>query len=187
MKVGRTLRVTTPHAWRAWLRAHHRSAREIWLVYHRKETGRKRISYNDAVDQALCFGWIDSTVKSLRGGAFAQRFTPRRKNAPISEMNKARVRRLLSARQMTKAGLEALPGHRAWLRPGPVKLRADVRRALRREPETWRHFQQFPASYQRIRIAFIEGARSRPDVFRKRLAFFVKKTRLNERFGMVQS
>jgi uncharacterized protein YdeI (YjbR/CyaY-like superfamily) len=65
MDITKTLHVTDRKAWQAWLKKHHRTEKEIWLVYYRKETGRPRIAYNDAVEEALCFGWIDSIVKSL--------------------------------------------------------------------------------------------------------------------------
>ncbi|HEV8660354.1 MAG TPA: hypothetical protein VGS96_17240, partial [Thermoanaerobaculia bacterium] len=92
---GRTLYVHRVSDWRAWLRKHHKTAREIWLVYYRKSSGKPRISYNDAVHEAIAFGWIDSTVKKLDVDRFAQRFTPRRPGSKASEMNKARARRLV--------------------------------------------------------------------------------------------
>jgi uncharacterized protein YdeI (YjbR/CyaY-like superfamily) len=65
MEISKTLHVTNHRDWRKWLRGHHKTEKEIWLVYYRKETGKPRISYNDAVEEALCFGWIDSIVKKL--------------------------------------------------------------------------------------------------------------------------
>jgi hypothetical protein len=91
----RTLYVHRVSDWRAWLRKHHSTAREIWLVYYRKASGKPRISHSDAVDEALCFGWIDSTARPLDADRWAQRFTPRRKGSPTSELNKARARRLV--------------------------------------------------------------------------------------------
>lgn len=108
MEITQTLYVQSAQAWRAWLEKHHATAREIWLVYYKKTSGKPRIPYNDAVDQALCFGWIDSLTKTIDGDRWAQRFTPRRPGSPLSEMNKARVRRLIREKQMTTAGLEAL-------------------------------------------------------------------------------
>jgi len=207
MDLGETLDVATAKEWRSWLRKHHRTAREVWLVYHPKASGKPSIAYNDAVDEALCFGWIDSTVKSLpagdrgkpggRGdpagglaGDRAQRFTPRRKTSGISEMNKARVRRLLRERRMTKAGLAALEGIAGaedLLKPKPVKLAPDVRAALREEPQTWKNFVGMPEDYKRIRLGFIEGARARPKVFATRLRYFVKMTRAKKQYGMVRA
>src|SRR5437870_12049488 len=93
MDVGETLDVRTRAVWRAWLRRNHARKKEIWLVLHTKASGRPSIAYNDAVDEALCFGWIDSIVKKVGAQSRAQRFTPRRKGSPVPELNKARARR----------------------------------------------------------------------------------------------
>lgn len=183
---GEILFVANRQAWRSWLRRNHRTEREVWLVYYAKASGKPRIPYNDAVDEALCFGWIDSMVKRLDDGGFAQRFTPRRTGSRVSELNKARVRRLLAEGRMTGAGLAALAGKKDLLAPPPLVVPADIRRALQDDPGAWRHFQAFPEAYRRIRIGWIEGARSRPDVFQTRLRYFVRMTRENKCYGMVQ-
>lgn len=81
MKLENTLYVTGRKAWRAWLAKYHKTETEVWLVYYRKETGKPRISYNDAVEEALCYGWIDSIVRTLDKERFAQRFSIRKKRA----------------------------------------------------------------------------------------------------------
>ena len=182
VEIGSTLDVATAKDWRAWLRKHHASEPEIWLVYHSKDSGRPSIPYSDAVDEALCFGWIDSTVKKYGPDSRAQRFTPRRPGSKLSEMNKARVRRLHEAGKMTKAGLEAAGD----ILDEPFEAPQDILKALRADEETWRNFQTFPDSYQRIRVGFIEMARNRPEVFQKRLAYLLKMTKANKRYGMVQ-
>jgi uncharacterized protein YdeI (YjbR/CyaY-like superfamily) len=183
--IGRTLRVATAPAWRAWLRAHHRRTPEVWLVFYAKSTGRAGIAYDDAVDEALCWGWIDSVVKRMPGeeGARAQRFTPRRPGAPISELNKARVRRLVAQRRMTKAGLAALAHVPDLLQPPPLRIAPDVRRALRQDPQAWRHFLAFPEEYRRVRIGWVEAGRGRPQ-FEQRLRHLVRMTKRGRRFGM---
>jgi len=182
MNVTRTLYVHRVAEWRAWLRKHHKTSREIWLIYYRKDSGKPRISYNDAVDEALCFGWIDSTQKTIDADRTAQRFTPRRRGSPTSEMNKARARRLVREKRMTAAGLTAI----GTLRAPRLMVSEDIRAALGREPNAWKHFQRFPVAYRRIRVAFIEGARGRPAEFQRRLRNLVRKSAKNERFGMVR-
>lgn len=108
MKVTRTLYVHHVADWRAWLRKHHMTSREIWLISYRKSSGKPRLSYNDSVDEALCFGWIDSIQKKIDDDRLAQRFTPRRPGSTTSEMNKARARRLVRERRMTAAGLAVI-------------------------------------------------------------------------------
>jgi uncharacterized protein YdeI (YjbR/CyaY-like superfamily) len=183
MKVGDTLDPRTRAAWRNWLRRNHARKKEIWLVYHAKASGRSSISYNDAVDEAICFGWIDSTVKKLDARSRAQRFTPRRMGSPVSEMNRARARRLVRDRRMTAAGRAALG---SALRREPLVVAGDVRRALRAEPGAWSRFERLPVAYKRIRLGFIEGARGRPEIFTTRLRYFARMTAQGKRYGMVR-
>ncbi len=190
MNVGKTLYVKTRKAWRAWLARHHQSASEVWLIYYKKHSGRPRIPYNDAVEEALCFGWIDSIAKPLDDVRWAQRFSPRRPTSRLSDMNRERVRRLIAARRMTKAGLERIK--HVFDRRTDTEQRAqwtvpkDILRRLKRDPTIWRNFSRFPESYRRIRIGWIVGARRRADVFERRLTHFLKMTAQNKRFGMVQ-
>lgn len=184
MEVGETLDVRTRAAWRSWLQRNHERKKEIWLMYHAKASGRSAISYNDAVDEAICFGWIDSTVKKVGPDSRAQRFTPRRKGSPVSEMNKARARRLVLERRMKPTGLAALG---TALRRERLVVAPDVRRALRAEPAAWARFERLPVAYKRIRLGFIEGARGRPEVFATRLRYFVRMTAQGKRYGMVRS
>ena len=182
MEVTRTLYVHRVADWRAWLRKHHKTSREIWLVYYRKSSGKPRISYNDSVDEALCFGWIDSIQKKLDDERLAQRFTPRRPGSKTSELNKARARRLVREKRMTPAGLAAIGS----LAAPRLVIAPDIKAALEKDPAAWKHFRRFPVAYRRIRIAFVEGARGRPAEFRKRLRNLVRRSAKNERFGMVR-
>ena len=164
---------------------------EIWLVYYKKHSGKARISYNDAVEEALCFGWIDSIVKKIDEVRFAQRFTPRKGGSKWSETNKARVRRLVKQGRMTSFGLEK--ANRA-VRAGESKnkylehsvIPSDILKALKRDKKTWENFRKFPASYKRIRVGWIEVARKRPGIFAQRLRYFLKMAAKNKKFGMVQ-
>jgi uncharacterized protein YdeI (YjbR/CyaY-like superfamily) len=185
MKLGKTLYVTDRKRWRAWLAQNHAKASEIWLIYYRKHTKNPRISYNDAVDEALCFGWIDSIAKGIDEQAFAQRFTPRRPGSRLSPMNRVRAARLIAARRMTRAGLEKIPLDD---RPGRRRFEVppDILRALKADPVVWKNFRRFPDSYRQIRVGWIDGARRRPAEFRKRLRYLLKMTAKNQRFGMVQ-
>jgi uncharacterized protein YdeI (YjbR/CyaY-like superfamily) len=185
VEVGKILRVTTRKAWRTWLEKNHASQKEIWLVQPLKHTGKRRIPYNDAVEEALCFGWIDSIVKKIDAGHVAQRFTPRRSaKSDLSETNKERVRRLIRARLMTPAGLAKIQTRMEE----PFVIPADVLRLLKKDAMTWKNFQAFPDWYRRIRIGWVEATRQqgRLDVFQTRLAYFLKMTAKNKRFGMVK-
>jgi len=187
MKIGKKLYVADRKAWRTWLKKHHKTATEIWLIYYKKGASKPRIPYNDAVEEALCFGWIDSLLKPIDHEKYAQRFSPRKKNSQLSPMNKERVRRLIRSKRMTRAGLEAIQ-HRfdhSEHRRSP-HIPPDIQKALQQDKVTWRNFSRFPDSYKRIRIGWIHASRRRPDVFRQRLNYFLKMTKQNKKFGMVQ-
>src|SRR5438874_9891192 len=105
MKMPKMLYVTNRDEWRAWLVDHQAAENEVWLVYYKKHTGQPRIPYDHAVEEALCFGWIDSIVKRIDGAKFAQKFTPRRDRTRWSALNKRRLRKLIREGRMTAAGL----------------------------------------------------------------------------------
>jgi len=101
------LHVDNRQAWRTWLERHAADAAEVWVVLHKKGSGRQTISYDDLVEEALCFGWVDSMVRTLDATRYVQRFTPRKPASKWSASNIARVKRLEAAGQMTEAGLAA--------------------------------------------------------------------------------
>ncbi|HEV8305310.1 MAG TPA: YdeI/OmpD-associated family protein [Gemmatimonadales bacterium] len=190
MKLGKTLYVKTRREWRAWLARHHKTAPEIWLIYYKKQSGKPRIPYNHAVEEALCYGWIDSILKPVDADRYAQRFSPRRRTSRLSAMNRERVRRLIASGRMTKVGLASIEHvfhHKLDTKPRlEWKVPADILRRLEGDPATWKNFQRFPESYKRIRIGWIVAAKPRPEVHEQRLRYFLKMTAQNKRFGMVQ-
>ncbi len=187
MNVGKTFYAPDRKTWRAWLAKHHKTAPEIWLVYYKKASGKPRVPYNHAVEEALCYGWIDSILKPIDDKKYAQRYSPRRPTSVLSAMNLERVRRLIKSKRMTKAGLDSIA--HAFDRKKDVTrttVPKDILARLKRNPDAWKAFQRFPASYKRIRIGWIVAARHRREVFEQRLAYFIKMTARNKRFGMVQ-
>lgn len=175
----KTLYVSSRKAWRDWLKKHYRSGKEVWLIYFKKESGKPRIPYNEAVEEALCFGWIDSTVRTIDNERFAQRFSPRKPNSPYSEANKARARKLIKQGKVAKDILPMLKGATR----GKFKAPPDIVEAIKANTEAWRNFQKFSSSYKQIRVAFIDGARKRPQEFQKRLKHFIRMTEKNKQFG----
>ncbi len=187
MEIGKTLYVTDRKELRSWLIKNHKIEKEIWLIYYRKSSDIKRIPYNDAVEEALCYGWIDSTMKSIDEKSFAQRFTRRRKNSVLSQLNKERIYRLIDQKKMTPAGLNAVkhvfdPSSKR----SKFTIKEDILKSLKEEKTIWENFQKFPESYKRIRIGWIEDARTLPEMFKKRLGYFLKMTAKNKRYGMLQ-
>ena len=159
--------------WRAYLSEHFETSPEIWFVFPMKGSGEKALSYNDAVEEALCFGWIDSVTRPLDEHHRVQRFTPRRKGSPYSRPN---IERLiwLEERGMIHPGLREslLPVIRE-----PYVFPADILDALRQDETVWENYRRFTEPYRRIRVAYIDAARSRPEEFQKRLRSFLDKTR----------
>ena len=163
--------------WRAWLDAHFESAAEVWFVFPMKGSGEESLSYNDAVEEALCFGWIDSTIKHIDPLHRAQRFTPRRPGSPYSRPNIERLK-WLDARGLIHPKVRPAV---AELIEAEFVFPGDILEALRQDEMTWEHFGAFSESYKRIRVAYIDAARDRPEEFRKRLDSFLRKTRENKR------
>jgi uncharacterized protein YdeI (YjbR/CyaY-like superfamily) len=175
----KTLYVTNPKDWRKWLKTHYKSEKEIWLIYYKKGTGKPRIEYNDAVEQALCFGWIDSTVRSIDERKYAQRFSPRKPGSTYSPANKERLRTLLKQKKVIREVRDTLGN----ITEEEFTIAGDILQEIKSNPQAWKNFQDFSDSYKRIRIGFIEGARRRPAEFKKRLAHFIKMTEQNKMFG----
>jgi uncharacterized protein YdeI (YjbR/CyaY-like superfamily) len=179
MEITKTLHVTNRKDWRKWLRQHYKTEKDIWLVYYKKDTGKARIEYNDAVEEALCFGWIDSTFKTLDKERTAQRFSPRKPNSKYSAANKERLRKLVKQRKVIKEVRETLGD----ILDEKFEVPKDILKAIKANKEAWKHFQRFSDSYKRIRIGFIDGARKRPEEFKKRLRYFIKMTEKNKQYG----
>jgi uncharacterized protein YdeI (YjbR/CyaY-like superfamily) len=179
MEITQTLYVTNPKDWRKWLKKYYKTEKEIWLIYYKKESGKPRIAYNDAVEEALCFGWIDSIVKKLDEESTVQRFSPRKPNAKYSQANIERLRTLLTKKKVIKEVAESVKD----VLNEKFKIPPDILKAIKANKEAWKNFQKFSASYKRIRIAFIAGARKRPQEFQKRLQHFIQMTERNKMFG----
>jgi uncharacterized protein YdeI (YjbR/CyaY-like superfamily) len=173
------LEASDRRAWRAWLRGHYKTAKEIWLIYYKKGSGKTRIEYNDAVEEALCFGWIDSQVRTMDAARYAQRFSPRNPMTPYSQANQARLRRLATEGKLTREVRAAVAGGLGET----FNVPADILAAVRANPDAWQHYRRLPKDYIRIRAGFIDGARNRPAEFRKRLAYFVRMTAKGKMFG----
>ncbi len=159
--------------WRNFLKKNHNKLAGAWLVFPTVNTGEQSILYNDAVEEALCFGWIDSIMKHLDEDHCIRRFTPRRQGSPYSRPN---IERLI---KMDKKG-KILPEVRESVRElieTPFEYPEDILEELKKDPVVWRNYNRFTEPYKRIRISYINDARKRPEEFRKRLEYFIEKTR----------
>jgi len=165
MEMRKTLYVTTREEWRAWLTENYQSETEVWLIYYKKHTGRPRISYDHAVEEALCFGWIDSIGKRMDDERFAQKFTPRRDSAKWSELNKRRMRKLIREGRMTEAGLAkidlAVLGEEAEAKQSKRDLDIPpfVKQGLKGNAKAWENFRKLTPSRRRAYVQLIMDAR----------------------------
>lgn len=179
MDIGKKLYVSDRKDWHEWLKSNYYTAREIWLIYPDKASGKPRIQYNDAVEEALSFGWIDSIVKRNDEHSSAQRFSPRNPDSEYSQSNKERLMRLAKEGRLHTSIKESIE---KVLRIEFV-FPPDILKAIKSNQKAWENYQNFSPAYRRIRVAYINGARNRPEEFKKRLNNFIKKTEQNKLIG----
>jgi len=160
----KTLLVETLDQWRDWLDEHHASEPEVWLVFYKQHTGVASIDYEDALDEALCCGWVDSLVKRLDDRRYARKFTPRRPDSRWSTKNRDRYEALKASGRLKPAGTKRPPtdrgyGPRPARLPMPSKLPAYVQAALSKHAAALRHFEALSPSQRRRYLAWIESAK----------------------------
>jgi uncharacterized protein YdeI (YjbR/CyaY-like superfamily) len=166
----------TRNDWRKWLTNNFETVNGIWFVFPNKSSNKRSVLYNDAVEEALCFGWIDSTVKSLDNEHKFQRFTPRKSKSPYSQANKERLKWLFENGMIHPK----LVNEVQQIVVEPFGFPKDIINRIKKDKTVWKNFEQFSDSYKRIRIAYIDGARKRPEEFEKRLNNFINKTKENK-------
>lgn len=191
MKISKTLYVTNRVDWRAWLSKNHETEKEVWLVYYKKHTNRPRIPYDDAVEEALCFGWIDSNVQKIDDERYAQKFTPRKNDSKWSESNKRRIRKLLKEGKVTRAGLakigdgvlEAEESAKSAPRTKELVMPSYLREALRADKKAWENFNNLAPSYRRLYVGWIAAAK-KEETRNRRIREAVELLARNEKLGM---
>jgi uncharacterized protein YdeI (YjbR/CyaY-like superfamily) len=166
--------------WRAWLEKHHADANQAWLVHCKKGASKPCLSYEEGVEEALCFGWIDGMLRSIDGETFALRYSPRRRGSIWAESNKRRVGRLMREGRMTAAGLERIAEAKAngqWdaasLGEDFDTVPADLEQALRVHESAWRAFAEWPVSRKKQYLYWVASAK-RPETRQKRIAAVVE-------------
>ena len=172
--------------WRTWLEKNHNSKTEIWLRRFKKATNKPSISYDDLVEECLCFGWIDSVIKKLDEESNVQRITPRRKKKTfLSELNRQRVWKLQREGLMTPAGV-ALIKDQIGTPDDPFEIPDWITEQLKEDAEVWENFQNFPYLYQRLKIGWIkECGDRRQEEAQRRLNYLIKMSRQNKMYGTI--
>ena len=167
--------------WRKWLEENHSSERGIWVIIHKKNSGKKGLKYHEAVEEAICFGWIDSKMQSIDAERFRQRFSPRRKNSIWSKGNKEKAEKMIQAGKMTQAGFETINEAKrngkwdiAYSAKMPLAVPKDLAKALKENELAWKNFEKFSNSTKLQYIYWVNSAK-KDETRRKRIIVVVKK------------
>ena len=164
------LELRSARAWRAWLAAHHATSAGVWLVFYKAHTTVRSISYLVSLDEALCFGWIDSLVKRLDDERYARKFSPRKSTSKWSDINRKRWAELKANKRLSAAGLAAAPTGNAYApKPKIPTLPRYIASGLQANPKAWQFFQSLPAGERRRFVGWIHIAK-REETREKRLA-----------------
>jgi uncharacterized protein YdeI (YjbR/CyaY-like superfamily) len=184
----KTVEVRSRAHWHAWLQKHHASVAEIWLVFHKQHTGTKCVDREASIEEALCFGWIDSLVRRLDDERYAVKFTPRKPDSRWSDVNRRRFASLEKRGLLMPAGRAKAPtGKRAYAvrqrRPLDAAVPRYIERALKAEPAAWQFFTTLAPSYRRAYVGWI-GAAKREETRERRLREAVQRLAKGEKLGL---
>jgi uncharacterized protein YdeI (YjbR/CyaY-like superfamily) len=175
--------------WRAWLEAHHATATEAWLILYKKHTGKPSLLLEEAVEEALCFGWIDGLLQRIDDEKYTLRFSPRKQNSVWSQVNKRRVAKLIKQGRMTEAGLAKIKEAKAngqWraatLREDTTNIPDDLKQALKINSRAQRNFDRLAPSHKRQYIYWITSAKT-DKTRQQRIQETVRLVAENKRLG----
>jgi uncharacterized protein YdeI (YjbR/CyaY-like superfamily) len=173
--------------WREWLKRHHDAESEVWLIFHKKHTGRPSVAYKDALDEALCYGWIDSLIKRIDADRYARKFTPRKLESNWSSVNIKRYEQLKAANRLAAPGLARSPngrpvvdGVRAYK---PNVVPGYIAKAIKKDDKAWLLFEKLAPSHRRMYVLWIDSAK-RDETKQKRIAAAIKMLRAGKKPGM---
>ena len=180
-----TVEVRSREEWRKWLREHHNSLAGIWLLFHKGGPSEAAIGYGDAVEEALCFGWIDSLVKRVDDERYARKFTPRQPDSKWSTINRRRYADMQERGLLAAPGRERAPTDRSGDAPRPClsAIPEYIEKQLRASPRVWSYFEQLSPSCRRAYIGWIESAK-REETREKRLRDAVAMLAEGKKLGL---
>jgi uncharacterized protein YdeI (YjbR/CyaY-like superfamily) len=187
MKITKTTSAADRSEWRTWLEIHHATETEVWLIYAKKGAGTPSINYLESLEEALCFGWIDSIIQKVDEEKYARKFNPRRAGSKWSELNKHLVAKLVKAGRMSAAGLAkvdfSLPEADAPRPKRPdLPLPEWLKEGLMSSPKAWENFSAMPPSHRKMYIGWISAAK-RDETRQRRIREAIGRLEKNERLG----
>jgi len=182
----KTLDVRSRARWRTWLEANHRSANEIWLVFHKPHTGKTSIDYEDSVEEALCFGWVDSLIRRLDDDRYARKFTPRKADSFWSDLNRTRYAKVEALGLLAPAGRERAPTANRYPKRAKESdaVPAYIERALKSEPRAWATFERLTPRERVMYVRWIENAK-REETKTRRIEKAVRQLAEGKKLGLV--
>jgi uncharacterized protein YdeI (YjbR/CyaY-like superfamily) len=173
--------------WRSWLEKNYDKESNVWLALYKKGSGKKGITLEEAVEEAMCFGWIDGKLKSIDVEKFILRFSPRKMNSVWSKINKERAERLIKSGRMTDAGLAKIEAakksgwwDKAYTNKIMDEIPADLEQALKKEKRAWENFQKFANSYRNMYVGWVNGAKT-AETRQKRIRKVVEQATKNRK------
>ena len=184
----KTVLVKTLEAWRAWLEKHHASEPEIWLVFHKQHTGIPSIDYQDSLDEALCYGWVDSLIKRIDDDRFARKFTPRKADSRWSDVNRKRYAELKAQGRLKPPGIARAPGSKGSApKPErfelPATLPSFILVGFQKHAGARKVFEALSPAHRRRYIAWILSAK-REETQHRRLAEAIRMLTRGETLGL---
>jgi uncharacterized protein YdeI (YjbR/CyaY-like superfamily) len=187
MEMTRIFYAANRAEWRAWLDKNHATQQEIWLVYYKKGAGKPSATYLESLEEALCFGWIDSLIQKIDEERYARKFNPRRAGSKWSELNKHLVAKLVKDGRMTEAGLAVvdfnLPHPDAARPKRPALPLPDwLKAGLETSPRAWENFNRLPPSHQRNYIGWISDAK-KEETRQRRILEAIRMLEKGEKLG----
>lgn len=190
MNENTILHIKNRNEWRKWLEINHKNIKEIWLIHYKKPSNKKSINHFEAVEEALCFGWIDSKLKKIDKESFILKYSPRRPKSIWSKINKEKAEELIALGKMTKSGLEKIEEAKkqnlwdtAYTNLVKDRLPSDLKNSLMKNKTAWNNFQKFANSYRNMYIGWVKGAKTK-ETRKRRISEVVKRAAKNKKPGI---
>lgn len=190
MKATKTLYVTNRKEWREWLEKNFTTEKEVWLIFYKKHIEKPKILYDDAVEEAICFGWIDSIIKKIDDEKYARKFTPRAKGSGWSELNKKRAEAMIAIGRMTEAGLQKIEEAKRngiWSKASAQRkefeLSPEYEKILKSNKKAWHNFNSLAPSHKKNYIGWVMSAK-REETRKSRFNEVLRCLEQNKKLGL---
>jgi len=189
MSLENALSFNNRDEWRAWLEKNHSTAQGVWLIHYKKRSGKGSLNHIEAVEEALCFGWIDSKLKKIDEERFILKYSPRKPKSVWSKINKENAEKMIVSGKMTQAGLDRIEEAKrqglwdaAYTNKVKERIPLDLKQALLLDTKTWKNFQHFANSYRNMYCGWVKSAKTK-ETRKRRIAKVVKRSRYNKKPG----